>query len=436
MGLFDNFNFKNIFNKDKNMQTKAIKYYGETKATHSWIGFRDGYTYDRLDESNIIKDGYLSNEDIYSIINFISNMASNMDYKLKEKGKDGSYQDVDENDDLYKLFKNPNKDQTITEYMQSIYISYLLTGSAYQLKEKITGFSIPDALHLLPTRYVEPYKNSTKFNAPIKGYTFSWEGQDKNYSRDKVIQTIMYDPSYKNYKGLSPLQSGRMALKTSNSVHASESYMIENNGASGVISSESDTYQLTPEERELLDENFKKRVGGSHNYNKIVTVGNKINYTEIGKTPKELDLSGLDINKLRKFCNIYGINSQIFNDPSNKTFNNLSEAKKSLYTDVLIPLVEKFIDSFNNQMIKDINEDMNSTYLLTLDTSKIEVLQKDKKEEATKNKILADTILNVTSKISIGELTKESGIQILVYSLGMALEDASNIINSLNILDE
>ncbi len=432
MGLSSFLN--NLFNKksiNNNLDTKSRKIYSNNNKHNSWIGFRDNYKFGELGEEEIINDGYLTNEDIYSIINYISNLASNMEYVLKDKKGDVMF-DVDDNNDLKKLFTNPNPNQTITEYMQSLYVTYLLTGSSYQLKKTITGFNIPDALYVLPTQNIEPYKRSNKFEAPISGYTFTWDNKENNYTRDKIIQTIMFDPTYKSLKGVSPLQGGRLALKTSNIVHHSESNMIENNGATGIISSESETYQLTPEERELLDENFKNRAGGSHNYNKILTVGNKINYTEIGKSPRELDLSGIDINKLRKFCNLYGINSQIFNDPTNKTYNNLNEAKKSLYTDVLIPLANKFIDSFNNQLLKEINENSNSNYVLVLDPSKIESLQKDKKEEAVKNKTNTETILSITEKISAGTLSKESGIQILLYTIGMTEEEATNIVNSLN----
>lgn len=419
-------NIKNIFSTKS---TNNKKFYNTNT---KMFGFGEHFSYKKFSIDDIIKEGYLSNEDVYSVINYISKLAGNMDYVLKIKDKKtGLLKTVDSNDDLYKLFNRPNQQQTMTDYFTSLYINYLLTGSVYQYKNKIVGFNIPKSLHIIPTQDVKPFKYSDKPFAEVEGYEITFGNKTYDYTVEEIIETIMYNPT-ECLNGLSPLQAGRLTVKTSNIIHNSEYNMIKNNGASGIITSESETYKLTEEEQELIDDTFKNRSGGADNFNKILTLGNKVNYTPIGRTPAELDLSNNDMNKLRKICNIFGISSQLFNDPNNKTYNNLNEAKKSLYVEVLIPLAYKMIESFNKFIINDINNN-NIEYVLTLDTSTIEVLQEDKKVLNESNKILTENILNVVNSVYNGIISKESGKQLLLYTLGISNEEVDKIINGINI---
>ena len=204
--------------------------------------------------------------------------------------------------------------------------------------------------------------------------------------------------------------------------------MIENRGATGMISSDQEGYPLTEEEREEINERFKKNAGGSKNYNKMLTVGSKVKYTSLGLSPKDLTLTDLDLNKLRKFCNVYGMSSQLFNDPANKTFNNLGEAKKSLYTEAAIPLAQLFVDSWNEHLTPIFSEKDGREYQIKLDTSQIEVLQSDQKQEAEKNKIVTESISSLASLVSKGELESAAAKNILVYSYGMSEEQANELI--------
>jgi hypothetical protein len=57
----------------------------------------------------------------------------------------------------------------------------------------------------------------------------------------------------------------------------------------------------------------------------------------------ELDKIATLIN--REICDIYGIDSSLLNDPENKTYNNKSEALRGLYTHVLLPACDQFVEA-------------------------------------------------------------------------------------------
>ena len=87
----------------------------------------------------------------------------------------------------------------------------------------------------------------------------------------------------------------------------------------------------------------------------------------------------LNTQRLRTFCNVYGVDSSIFNDPENKTYSNRTEASKDFYSLGVLPPLDKILTGINKDLIKDENT------AIKADTSEIAALQKDKKLEAEIN---------------------------------------------------
>jgi hypothetical protein len=61
-------------------------------------------------------------------------------------------------------------------------------------------------------------------------------------------------------------------------------------------------------------------------------------------------INNLQLDKIstlinREICDIYAIDSSLLNDPENKTYNNKSEALRGLYTHVLLPACDQFVEA-------------------------------------------------------------------------------------------
>jgi hypothetical protein len=76
----------------------------------------------------------------------------------------------------------------------------------------------------------------------------------------------------------------------------------------------------------------------------------------------------------------------LFNDPANSTYNNYTTALKSLYTDAVLPVNNKILQDINNGWLAQYSLRDNKRYRIIQDTSSIEALQADQKEEADKDK--------------------------------------------------
>ena len=88
-------------------------------------------------------------------------------------------------------------------------------------------------------------------------------------------------------------------------------------------------------------------------------------------SPTDLKLLEGQINNLRTICNIYGLDSSLFNDPENKTFSNRKEAQIAAYTDTYIPL-GKFI---NEKKARYLSKRFNTTVEIEINEKDIPILQ-------------------------------------------------------------
>ena len=107
------------------------------------------------------------------------------------------------------------------------------------------------------------------------------------------------------------------------------------------------------------------------------------------------------LSSLRLICGLYGIPSVLFNDNDNSTFNNVSEAKKTAYTDVYIPLanrIDKALSMFLSEKL-GVNE------TIVADLTSIEVLMATTNELAQKLNSLNPLLVNaVMSELSHEEV--------------------------------
>jgi len=131
-----------------------------------------------------------------------------------------------------------------------------------------------------------------------------------------------------------------------------------------------------------LKEDFYNQYGtktqGSivQNAGKILIAGAKLGWVNMGLSPIDLQLLESEKVTLRELCNVYGVNSALFNDPDNKTYNNMKEAKKEMLTQVVLPELVALRDAFNRFFATEIG----NGYYIDFDLTVFPELQEDMKE--------------------------------------------------------
>jgi len=107
---------------------------------------------------------------------------------------------------------------------------------------------------------------------------------------------------------------------------------------------------LTQKEAESMRELFKikRRKAGAGS---VEFVSAPVRFQAISSDLQSLKLSELSTLLNREFCDFFGIDSSLLNDPENKTYSNKSEALKALYTNTLIPAADKFCEAMTNVFV-------------------------------------------------------------------------------------
>jgi HK97 family phage portal protein len=373
------------------------------------------YNYKRATADEIVRDGYLGNEDVYSCVSRFARLCANTPLQLMN-GDDL----VPVQDEVYKLFFDSwNTKQGKNEAMYQLFVELFLHGKATILKQaEVVGFQ-PSELWVLPTQAVTPSQVRVGYFDKPPFYTFVDNTKSYKYFSEELIIIEYFDPStlQEQQQGMSPLQGVWNTVSSSNNRSEAEKSMLQNRGVSGFISPKTnaggDGLGFTNQALKVVREAFAALTGGSDKFNKVEVLEQSAEFTQLGLNANDLKIVEMRLNHVRAICNSYGLPSLLFNDYQSRTHANYKEAMKALYTDAKIPQVELFIIQFQKHLFEQINLLAGEKYWLKIDLGKIEPLKAD--QEKLRAGVLAQYEKNL--------ITKKEARTLLGFSAEMEEED-------------
>ena len=232
--------------------------------------------------------------------------------------------------------------------------------------------------------------------------------------------------------GLSPLVAGYLTLVGLNNNNIASASILENQGASGILTNESEQ-TLLPKEQQEQQDILDKKIGGASKFGKIMQSLTKSKFIRLGLDPTQLKIIESKLIKTRDLANVYDMPSVMLNDPANRTHNNMLSAERYFYTNPVLNNLRAFYSFYERSIVSKFNKqefvNSNAKFKISLDTSKIESLQQDKKKEAEKDKIKMEGV-NVVLNMPISQngkkdlLVNEYGYsEILAESITTTNED-------------
>lgn len=378
----------------------------------------------RKDDATLTKEGYTSNSDAYSIVKRIAdNLATILPIIKEEKG--GLFE-ITEDPALLKPILEPLHAQSFTDWLFSCGINLLNTGDLFLFPSVPVGVSVVTEYRVLESAAVTIKQNLDKQTA---AYIYL-EGtrQQEKFLPEEIIHIKYADPSIfgiQSKRGLSPLQAGYLTLTADGDTEAAAAVLMKNKGVAGFLTDESES-MMDPKDAKALQKDLQGKIGGAHNFNKIRITSGKYKYVQVGMSPTDLKTIENQVLSLRKMCNLFSVNSAIFNDPANKRFNNNQEANKALFQDAVLPVWNKIFAGIQKYL-----RDQNRRVEITPDTSTIACLQADKLREAQKNERVTNSILNISKNIAENLLTLNAGRAILMNQWDMSEEEAGQVLEEI-----
>ena len=255
--------------------------------------------------------------------------------------------------DIHELLERPNPAQSYSTWIQEIISFGKLTGNRY-----IYGIK-PDTgpnqskfkeLYVLPSQNVEI--NSGGMFDPVKSYTLDYNGQYHIDVAD-VCHIKDFNPYYdgtgSHLYGMSPLKAGLRALDTNNEAVTTGAKYLQNQTARGVLMSEEG--DLNEVQAQQLKEKFRNTYAGSKNAGDIVITPKKLSWINFGMSASDLSLIEQYNASIKDLCNIYSVPVTLLNNTESSTYNNVIEAKKSLYQNCIMPELNKIKDELNRWLV-------------------------------------------------------------------------------------
>jgi HK97 family phage portal protein len=353
-------------------------------------------------QQTFIDKGYKGNALVYSIIRKIAEKGKQCPtfvYKETEaskKFKGGKYSakelnrlqsvtfrkkelvDVSYSDPVNMLIKNPNPNQTWSEFLDSMLTWYNTSGEIF-----IYGFSPSDGLnkgkikemYVMPSNYVELVAGN--LFQPVKGYKLIIGDQNIEIPADQVLHikntNLTWDLNGAQLRGMPPLLAGLKTLQANNESTEAKQKTFQNGGAKGIISPNVNNPEFwpSPDQRAKMDERIDERINGTQNINKIVASSIPLRYDAIGLSPVAMDIINSQNSDLQTLCGLWGVNPVLFS--SNATYANLEHAQKSLVTDVIMPQLQLIEEKFTEWL----GESYGMDYVIDFDISSFSELQPD-----------------------------------------------------------
>lgn len=371
-------------------------------------------------KSNYITEGYALNDLIYSIVNLIADKVrvptwglykvvdesslkkanallsrkniSGEDFKQALFYKTKALKEANDMK-LDALLDTPDGYCTFQDLVANSSIFKLLTGDRMIWAELLNGGANggkPQSLHILPSDLLTmTVTNSFPFN--VVSYQITDWGliEGRSIPKEAVLHDKYFNPIYSSAGdhlwGLSPLKAAAYLSTKSNEALKTEAAQFLNQGPRKVMFIDEPKKEIDPAIAGTQIQQIKlmlqgKEYGGSDNQGKIPSSGYKIGVVDVGLSPVELGIIESEKWSLRRFCNVYGVPSQLLNDPNNKTFNNQKEGEVALTTRCAIPQLNSFKEHFNRKLRTDWGY-KDSKLVIDYDVSCYSELQEDQKEK-------------------------------------------------------
>lgn len=329
-------------------------------------------------------DAYQLNSTVYSVVSFLAQTTSQVNWRLYEKTRDG-------NEDKRRevlvhpaltVLNYPNNFTTRQDLFEASQQHIELSGESWFVLERMG--SMPVGLWLARPDRMTVVKSKSEF---LLGYTYrNPDGSERPLKKEDVIQIKTPNPN-DPYRGLSPIAS---LLSSMYSDTAAEQYQLSffRNGAmpAGIMDI---SENMSDEQWKRTVERWNMQHKGPSNAGKIAFIEHG-NFTPVAFTQNDmqfLELRGFTEDKIRE---AYGVSKAMLGvvDDVNRANNEAQQASFAEYK--LKPRLEKMKQALNTQFLLAFGKE-NNRYEFDYDDVTVE----------DQDKIIADRDSKVSAAVAL-----------------------------------
>lgn len=346
--------------------SRIAKFFGR-KDSYSLATFLWGSgssSWPTISTERLIKEGFESNVTVYACVMEIARSCAGIPWYLCKES--GAQEDRVEEHKILALLRRPNPLQGGQQFFEAFVAFLEIAGNSYIYRT----LGKPE-LYVLKPQSVVVLKSGV-LGTPPNGYRYTDAiGKTSQLNPEQVLHLKIFSASDDCY-GMSPLQAAARVVDTDNQAQL-WNYSLLNNQArpAGAMTAK---LGLTDQQRQSLKAEIQQLWSGGSNAGRPILLEEGLTWTPMGSTAIEMDwLNGKKLSK-REICQAFQVPPELIGDAEAKTYSNYQEARKSFYTETILPLMDGIKDQLNLWFEPELGG-----LRLEYDLDSIEALQEDRK---------------------------------------------------------
>jgi HK97 family phage portal protein len=322
------------------------------------------------------------------------------------------------NHPLLKLLTKPNPGQGGASLIRDFVAYLILEGNSYleavgpetRMAPPVELYALrPDRMRILPDA-----RNK------VGGYEYGMGNNKVKYlPRGDGLLPVMHSKLFApldDWYGLSPIKVAALAIDVRNQADEWGLSLLQNSARPPGFFSAKGT--LPDHVYSRIKRDLEERYSGVANAGKPGLLEGDMTWVQSGLGPLDMDWFNMSREKSRDIAVTIGVPSELLGDSSNKTYSNFQEARRSMYTESALPLLDTVLDDLNNWLPRFYDGGVRIAY----DRNDIDALQEDR--AAVWNRTLNAVARGV---LTIDEAREELGKSPLPKGLGEAILVPSSV---------
>lgn len=262
---------------------------------------------------------------------------------------------IEWNHPLTKLFSKPHPDFSRADLMSLMTTWSLLTGMSFLQKVSGSRNQTKELWPISPDR-IAPIPSSDN-NFLLGGYEIQANGGksiSNDFTRETVIRICPVQNPSNPLLGLSPLMAASRAIDLDIGMQDWNKSLLQNRGSPDIAISMKG--EVTDSQRQSIIKTFMSKFRGSANAGKPLVISGDTTITRLGLTQSEMDFLASRRWNRDEILAIFGVPSQLAGAMESSSYNNFAEAKRIFWMNTILPLLNRFIESFNNSLHSELSE--------------------------------------------------------------------------------
>jgi HK97 family phage portal protein len=334
------------------------------------------------DTATGIRKGFRASSWVYACVNAITSECSVVPWIAQTRESSSSEWRTEPDHPLATLIEYPHRyisrGTMITRIIQQLYLG----GNA--LLHIVRGvMDAPLELEPLNPDVCRPIPDEVDY---LAGYSYrprgSTRGEIRIPARD-IIHFQFPDPANPLW-GMSPLRAlGKILDAESDAVSWWRNSMLNRCTKDGLLSFKR---RLTKAQWREIWEQYQSQHGGSQNARGVMILGDDATFTPYSWSPAEFDFLNSRKFMRDEIISVMKVPPPIIGILTEATYANIKEARRIMWLDVNIPLLDLICEEFNRVLVPQFGD--RTTLRLTYDLSNVDALQRDYLEKCQIAQIL------------------------------------------------